>query len=100
MSANVNNLVNNRKRLARIRCAKDVIKSFQNNSPLPEAFCYIPCKLEYKTSRKTRIFLQKIPKNESERVKEINCTAGCLVIAEGETTSNNQGQWVNVNQVL
>lgn len=89
-----------RRRLARIRCLQDCIKSLLGRKPFPNALCYVPSEIEYKTNNKVTWKLYNEPKKSGTIIKELQATpSSSRLIATGEDLCNSEGKWIHVVKV-
>lgn len=100
MAAKVNKLSSSRMRLARIRCAKEVIACFQAAKSFPEPFCYIPSKCLFRINRKYTITALSSPSAaEREKICEIECDTCSIIVVGGERVYNKTGEWAKLLEV-
>uniref|UniRef100_A0A0B6ZXH7 Uncharacterized protein n=1 Tax=Arion vulgaris TaxID=1028688 RepID=A0A0B6ZXH7_9EUPU len=100
MTGNCNvNISVARRRIARIRCLQDCIKSLRNRKPFPECLCYIPSEIEYTVSVKSTWKLFAAPQKVAKIVKEISATTASRLVASGEDLCNSDGKWLRVLRV-
>ena len=89
-----------RRRLARIRCIKDCVRSFKHCKPPPKPLCYVPSEVEYQGNQNTKVVVYKEPTKKSSKVTEIVFNSETRVVVSGEELCNNEGEWGRVVKVL
>lgn len=93
------NIPEARRKIARIRCLQDCIKSLQMNKPFPDCLCYVPSQLEYKASCKTIFKFLEEPNKSSKVIKEVAVTPSTMLLVSGEDMCTNEGKWIKVFKI-
>ncbi len=95
-----------RRKLARIRCVLETVKALKNNSLLPMALCYVPLEIEYKCSselstdtKNKPLIVRHQPSLVAKTLGKIPQSSELRLLAFGEEFSNNDGDWIKLNQV-
>jgi len=89
-----------RRRLARIRCVQECIECFRTSKSPPKALCFIPAVADYKVIKNFTAKLMKAPHKKCEKVSEVSFTIDQRIVVSGEEVCNLEGQWAQVLKII
>ncbi|XP_065069856.1 E3 ubiquitin-protein ligase HECTD3-like [Rhopilema esculentum] len=94
-----------RRKLARIRCVLETVKTLKDVKPLPAALCYVPLEIEYKCStelsadtKNKPLIVRHQPSLVAKTFGKVQLTNDLRLHATGDEYSNGDGDWIKLTE--
>ena len=96
-----------RRRLARIRCVLETVNALRDGKALPEALCFVPQEIEYRSSPDLQqeakasrpLIVRCKPSSSANALGKIPHSSELRIFVSGEEFSNGDGDWIKLSEV-